>query len=106
MYVPAAFREERHEVLDDTRGAHGTLLGHLARANRHWHAFSDEASGPASLVTFQGPHAYVSPSWYEAEVAVPTWNYVAVHAYGRPRIVDDPSAVHRILRQTVDTHES
>jgi transcriptional regulator len=39
-------------------------------------------------------------------VAVPTWNYVAVHAYGRPRIVDDPSAVQRVLRQTVDTYES
>jgi transcriptional regulator len=49
------------------------------------------------LVVFAGPHAYVSPSWYESQPSVPTWNYAAVHAYGVPRLVDDPR-----LKQIVD----
>ncbi len=64
------------------------LIGHVARANPHWRAF-----GTKALAIFAGPHGYVSPSWYETKPNVPTWNYVAVHAYGTPEILDDPDAV-------------
>lgn len=62
----------------------GGLLGHLARANPQWQSLE---AGEA-LAVFSGPHAYVSPAWYEAENVVPTWNYVAVHVYGRCRLVE------------------
>lgn len=68
------------------------LEGHFARANPHWRALGET---PASLAIFQGPHAYISPSWYatkaETGKAVPTWAYVAVHAHGRLRVMDDPA---------------
>ena len=144
MYVPEHFRESRPDALHDfirhhsfgtlvsvldgapfathlpflvdaSRGPHGTLLGHMARANPHWRAFAG-ANGagagakstetPESLVTFLGPHAYISPSWYETPISVPTWNYATVHAYGRPRIVHDTAAVVTLLTRTVDLYES
>lgn len=55
---------------------------------------------------FWGPHAYVSPTWYVSEKMVPTWNYVTVHAYGRPRILDDPADAAAVLSQLTDTYES
>ena len=55
---------------------------------------------------FQGPHTYISPSWYESHPSVPTWNYSVVHAYGTPQLVDDPSAVHGMLEQLANHHES
>ena len=58
------------------------------------------------LVIFQGPHTYVSPSWYEVELSVPTWNYTAVHAYGTPRLVTDYDAFYALLDTLVRTHES
>jgi transcriptional regulator len=58
------------------------LSGHLARANPHWKAFGGE-----SLAIFTGPHAYIAPALYEKRENVPTWNYIAVHAYGTPQIV-------------------
>lgn len=54
---------------------------------------------------FTGPHAYISPRWYAAKLAVPTWNYTAVHAYGFPRLIEDPAAVRRILSEIVATYE-
>ena len=60
------------------------LLGHFARANRHWKSLD----GEPVLAIFAGPHAYISPGWYDQKPAVPTWNYVAVHVYGSLRIVD------------------
>src|SRR4051812_7081427 len=84
-------------VLDRTAGPHGTLVGHMARANPHWR----ELGGQTALAVFAGPHAYVSPTWYEAENVVPTWNYVAVHATGRASVVEDASAVLDILRRSV-----
>src|SRR5262249_43013719 len=60
------------------------LMGHVARANPQWQGLADQEA----LAIFSGPHAYVSPAWYEAEGVVPTWNYVAVHAYGRCRLVE------------------
>src|SRR5215471_2579281 len=132
MYIPAAFRETRLEVLhalirehsfatlisevngqlfathmpfllDSTRGANGTLRGHMARANPHWQSFSE---GQAALVIFQGPHAYISPSWYLSEPAVPTWNYSAVHAYGTPMLLSEWKDVRTLLEDTVNTFES
>ncbi len=85
------------------RSGHGTLIGHMARANEQWHDFarSDEA-----LVIFQGPHAYISPSWYEEQLTVPTWNYAVVHAYGVPRVIDDEARVLDALRALVDKDEA
>ena len=119
MYVPRQFREERPDVLARavrdiqlaalvtnasdglhvtnlpmvlTEAADGawTLDGHVARANPHWRA----AGGPAaSVAIFQGPQAYVSPSWYASKrehgKVVPTWNYIAVHAQGTLQAVED-----------------
>lgn len=133
MYIPAAFRETRTDVLhalmrdssfatlisqldgqlfathlpillDPAQGPHGTLRGHMARANPHWQAFA--SSAPESLVIFQGPHAYISPSWYAAELAVPTWNYSAVHVYGRPAVLEDAEQVRALLDETVGTYEA
>ncbi|MCH8181830.1 MAG: FMN-binding negative transcriptional regulator [Proteobacteria bacterium] len=88
-------------LLDRTRGPNGTLIGHMARANPH-----RELLGAEALVIFQGPHAYVSPSWYEASPAVPTWNYLAVHAYGTPKIIDDPARVRATLARLTEVHEA
>src|SRR5262245_23455970 len=88
-------------LLERDAGPHGTLVGHMARANPQWHGLD----GQPVLAVFSGPHAYVSPSWYEAEHVVPTWNYVAVHAHGRFRLVDDPGAVKPILLASVATFE-
>ncbi|HMA35579.1 MAG TPA: FMN-binding negative transcriptional regulator [Chloroflexia bacterium] len=90
-------------LLDGARGAHGTLRGHMARANPQWHSF---AAGAEVLVIFQGPHAYVSPSWYMEHPSVPTWNYAVVHAYGTPHLVDDAAALYRMLEATVQRHEA
>src|SRR6266849_6044575 len=75
-------------LLDNGHGPHGTLLAHMARVNPQWHDFD---SAQEVLVIFQGPHAYISPSWYEDDVAlsVPTWNHLVVHAYVTPRRIED-----------------
>jgi transcriptional regulator len=83
-------------VLDRSAGPHGTLAGHVARANPVWRAFAPERE---VLVICQGPHCYVSPDWYASPGLVPTWNYVAVHCYGTPLRVTDESAVIAHLRQ-------
>jgi transcriptional regulator len=75
-------------------GSHGVLRGHVARANEHWRHFS--AGGPA-LAIFSGPHAYVSPRWYQPGNSVPTWNYEAVHVYGTARTLEDEAALRPIL---------
>jgi transcriptional regulator len=132
MYLPQWFREDRPAVLhalvrensfgtlvtsrdgaltathlpfflDPDRGPHGALLGHVARANPHWR---DLATGAEALAIFQGPHAYVSPSWYETQPSVPTWNYAVVHAYGTPRVIDSGPELRRILELLVETHEA
>jgi transcriptional regulator len=71
-------------LLDAGLGPLGTLVGHVARANPHWRAF--DGATPA-LAVFQGPHAFVAAGWYGSPRRVPTWNYVAVHASGRPRVL-------------------
>jgi transcriptional regulator len=82
-------------------GPHGTLIGHMAKANPQWH----DLDGQGVLAVFSGPHAYVSPTWYDSENVVPTWNYVAVHTYGTFRVVKDPEAVKSILLAFVTTFE-
>ena len=74
----------------------GILVGHVARANPQWRHLE---SGRDVLAIFHGPHAYVSPSWYEVKPAVPTWNYVAVHAYGKARLITDASELRPRLRE-------
>lgn len=132
MYIPKAFRETRPEVLqalirqysfgilvsqqtgepfashlplllDTGRGPQGTLLGHMARANPQWRDLQD---GAEVLAIFPGPHAYISPSWYQTRLSVPTWNYVAIHAYGISRVVEDPTALRAIIETMVRTYES
>lgn len=129
MYVPAHFRESNLATLldvieqfsfgllvsqvdgipfashlpllvDRQSGPHGALVGHMARANPQWQSAAGEV-----LAVFSGPHAYISPTWYEAENVVPTWNYVAVHAYGTFQLIDDRQAVLDIVRNYVDYYE-
>lgn len=131
MWVPSRFREDDRETLHDwieandfallvsadaqgvptathlpflldrDRGPHGTLIAHMARANPHWRSLGGEA-----LVVFSGAHAYISPSWYEDQVTVPTWNYVAVHAVGRPVLVEERDALLEMVGRLTRRHES
>lgn len=135
MYLPAQFEETRSEVLhalmrerpfatlishgaDGLTANHlplhlaagvtpfGALQGHVARANPLW----QESPDTPVLVIFHGPQAYVTPSWYETKrehgKAVPTWNYVVVHARGRLRAIDDPLWLRRQLETLVASHEA
>jgi transcriptional regulator len=88
-------------LLERTAGPQGTLVGHVARANPHWH----EAAGQTALVVFSGPHAYISPAWYEAEHVVPTWNYTAVHVYGRVQVIEDADSLLEIVQRMVHLYE-
>ena len=88
--------------LDAGIGPYGALLGHMARGNPQWQALT---TGAEALAMFQGPHAYVSPAWYEPNpMVVPTWNFMAVHAYGPARILRQDELA-RTLHQLVDEHE-
>ena len=87
--------------VDDVGGAL-RLLGHVARANPHWTQWRDGATVTA---IFRGPDAYVSPRCYETREAVPTWNYVVVHADGRVGITHDSDAKERILKALIDRHD-
>ncbi|WP_110948302.1 FMN-binding negative transcriptional regulator [Pseudomonas bohemica] len=93
-------------LLDLTQGANGTLFGHLAKANPQWETL---ASGEA-LIIFQGPDAYISPSFYAAKAehgkVVPTWNYLAVHAYGRAEVFTDPARLLQIVSELTQKHEA
>jgi transcriptional regulator len=132
MYVPIAFAEERVDVLHDfirrhgfaslvtcgragptashvpvvlvpEQGNLGALHFHLAKPNEQC---TDLMEGSAALLMFHGPHAYISPGWYaKPEAAVPTWNYIVVHAHGAARVMsDDRLAYH--LRMLVSAYES
>jgi transcriptional regulator len=90
-------------ALDAQRGERGVLVGHVARANSHWRHFDGKTR---ALAVFRGPHAYVSARWYPTLRQVPTWNYVAVHATGRPRVLDDPSQTFELLRDLMARHEA
>ena len=88
-------------MLDRDRGAYGTLVGHLARANPHAATLQDGASATA---LFHGPHGYVSPTWYETP-GVPTWNYAAVHVHGTVERLDDAEAKWRIVTRLAAQYE-
>ena len=78
------------------------LLGHLARPNPQCAALD----GGEALAIFTGPHAYISPSWYAAGPAVPTWNYASVHAYGVARAIADKDWLNDLLRRLSERHEA
>jgi len=134
MYTPAAFREDRPEILHPlirgarlatlvSNGADGVpevthlplsltadgtrLIGHLARANPHAQAL---AQAGRAVAIFHGPEAYVSPNWYpgkaEHHKVVPTWNYEAVHAAGPVEMVEDPAALHAIVSELTREKEA
>lgn len=88
-------------LLDADRGPRGTLIAHMARANPHWQTWQEQTQ---VLVAFQGPHAYISPSWYAQDELVPTWNYAVVHAYGKPRLIHEPEALLPMVQALVNRH--
>jgi transcriptional regulator len=88
-------------VLVEERDAVLVLAMHMAKANPQWREFFDDEV----LVVFSGPHAYVSPRWYEQKARVPTWNYAAVHAYGRVSVVDDRAAKHAAQARLVQAYD-
>lgn len=135
MYQPPHFREDRIEVQHDLIRMHslgllitagpgglqanpipfliypegserGTLRAHMARGNPQWREF---AAVNECLVVFQGPQQYVTPSWYptkkETGKVVPTWNYVTVHAWGRPRAVEDAAWLRRQVNDLTNLKE-
>jgi transcriptional regulator len=93
--------------LDLSSGPHGTLHGHVARANPVWQQAS---SGSEVLVVFRGADGYVSPNWYpskhESHRQVPTWNYEVVHAHGTLTVHDDERYVRGVVARLTRTHES
>ena len=88
-------------LVERNAGPRGTLVGHVAKANPHWR----NAAGQTGLAIFAGPHVYVSPTWYESENMVPTWNYTAVHVYGTMRIVEDEAGLATIVGDMVRFYE-
>jgi transcriptional regulator len=136
MYIPSAFRDDDlaslHQMIEHTRlailvthdehgmqashlplllraaeGSHGTLYGHLAKANPQWRALE---RGAQALVIFAGADAYISPGFYAAKAehgkVVPTWNYVAVHAYGVARVFHDAPSLLDVVSHLTDKHET
>lgn len=93
-------------LLDPQSGEKGTLYGHMARGNKQWR---DLESGAEVLVVFPGADAYVSPGFYPSKAqdprTVPTWNYVAVHAWGIPEVIHDAEPLLAIVRRLSDRHE-
>jgi transcriptional regulator len=90
-------------LLDEGGGSQGELRGHMARANDQWRHFRPDQE---VLCIFHGPHAYVSPSWYASRVAVATWDYATVHVYGVPRVIEDPTALRKIVVDVTTKYES
>src|SRR5574339_564798 len=87
------------EVME--RGENLFINGHMSKANDLWKMLE---KNPQVLVIFQGPHAYISPTWYN-HVNVPTWNYQSVHVYGKPQVITEKSAAYGILKQLMDRYE-
>lgn len=93
-------------LLEPDEGEFGTLYGHFARANPHWR---DLAAGAEALVVFSGADAYVHPGWYPAKAehgkVVPTWNYIAVHAWGQAEVFDEPERLLQLVSRLSERHE-
>ena len=77
------------------------LLAHMAKNNPQWQTLEQQTA----LVIFSEPHAYVSPGLYEKVLNVPTWNYIAVHVYGRARLITDTAAAFQLLEKQMRTYE-
>ncbi|MCM0148660.1 FMN-binding negative transcriptional regulator [Photobacterium galatheae] len=92
-HLPFVFEENEAEM--------GVLYGHFAKANNHWKALENERV----LIVFNGPHAYISPTWYHHTPAVPTWNYAAVHCYGTVQLLDD-AQTEQHLQTLITQHEA
>ena len=86
-HVPVLIREAGDDL---------QIVGHLARGNPHWRLMDGQLE---SMAIFQGPHAYVSPTWYASSGAVPTWNYAVVHAYGPVRIREDAGFIAGVVEE-------
>ena len=93
-HVPVLARKDEDKLV---------LIGHLAKANPHWKLLEKE---PETLVIFHGPHAYISPSLYENPESVPTWNYAAVHAYGRASVFWEAERLKAALVETIETFDA
>lgn len=91
-HIPVVVTEENGALV---------LTGHFSKANTQWQEMENEKV----LVVFSEPHAYISPSHYDTELSVPTWNYIAVHAYGKGEIVTDNEAVAQALKEMINTYE-
>jgi len=135
MYIPRWFKEDRLNVLHDaieriafgtfvtnspsgllaihipmfidrTKGSNGTLYGHIARGNSQWR---DSIRDTEALAMFLGPEIYITPNWYqttqETGKVVPTWNYVAVHVYGRAEFFDDKDRLLALVTHLTEIHE-
>lgn len=91
--------------LSETEGSHGVLYGHLAKANSQWKL----APTGEAMAIFMGPDAYVTPSWYatkaETQKVVPTWNYMAVHAYGPVEFFEDADRLLDVVTRLTKLHE-
>jgi len=87
----------------EEEGGRITLLAHMAKANPQWRDF---AAGAEALVIFMQPHAYVSPRLYDSRQNVPTWNYVAVHAYGRPVLIEERAAKIELQQKLIRQHDA
>ncbi len=92
-------------LLDAQHGdsGQGLLTTHLAKKNPQ---LEDLRAGAEALVIFQGPHAFITPSWYVKQSTFPTWNYTAIHARGTPRVVEERMAVHAVLQRTVAQYDT
>jgi transcriptional regulator len=88
-HLPVQVREEGDKIVLDM---------HMAKNNPQWQEFFDDEV----MVVFSGPHAYVSPRWYQEQERVPTWNYAAVHAYGIPKLIADKKLKHENQRRLVE----
>jgi transcriptional regulator len=88
-------------LLVKDEGEHGLLEGHFARANQHWSALE----GHETLVVFPGPHSYVSPLLYVEPLSVPTWNYIAIHAYGTLELIGDDAGKGRLVEELIAVHD-
>ncbi|MBO6622758.1 MAG: FMN-binding negative transcriptional regulator [Balneola sp.] len=131
MYTPSSFKEENPDVLFDLieehnfgiifsqhedqpeathlpflvhrkKGTYGTLIAHFAKANKHWKKLDESKD---VLILFQGPHSYISPAWYENRAEVPTWNYATVHVFGKPKIIEDPVELNKMVKKLTHFHE-
>ena len=93
-HIPILVREANEQIV---------LRGHMAKANQHWRWMKPEQE---CLAIFHGAHAYVSPSLYESRESVPTWNYAAVHVYGKARVFFEPEPLLDILHDSIQMFDA